>query len=55
MIERHFHVIRCRRDGFIARELELLNEIFMCDLGKTAALIRIQIYVIHVNGRSNYA
>jgi len=41
--------------GLIARELELLNQVLVGDLGEAATLIRVEVDVIYVEGRGDEA
>ena len=39
----------------VARELELLNEVLVGDLGEAATLVRVEVDVIYVEGRGDEA
>ena len=54
MIEGHLDRVRRRRNRFVTRELELLNQIFVRDLSEPLTLLRIEVDVIDVErGRDN--
>ena len=55
MVEVQLQLVAGGRDGLTARELENLNEILVADLGELAALIRVEVDVVHVEGRGDEA
>ena len=55
MVEVQLQLVAGGRDGLTARELENLKEILVADLGELAALIRVEVDVVHVEGRGDEA
>ena len=51
VVEGHLDVVLGRRHGLTARELELLDQVLVGHLGEAAALLRVQVDVVHVEGR----
>ena len=51
VVEVQLELVGRARDGLAARELENINEILVADLGELAALIRVQVDVVNVEGR----
>jgi hypothetical protein len=41
--------------GLIARELELLNEVLVGDLGEAATLVRVKVDVVNIEGGGDEA
>ena len=50
VVKVQLELVRARRDRLTARELEHINEVLVRDLGELAALIRVQVDVIHIEG-----
>ena len=50
VVEVELELVGGRRDGLGARELERLDEVLVRDLGELAALVRIEVDVVHVEG-----
>jgi len=48
VVEVQLELVGGARDGLAARELEGLNEVLVGDLGELAALVRVQVDVVHV-------
>ena len=48
VVEVELELVRRRRDGLSARELERLNEVLVRDLGELAALVRVKVDVVNV-------
>ena len=48
MVEVHLDLVRRARDRLTARELELLDEVLVRDLGEAAALVRVEVDVVDV-------
>jgi len=55
VVEVQLELVARGRDGLTARELENLNEVLVADLGELAALVRVQVDVVHVEGRRDEA
>ena len=55
MVEVELELVRAGRDGLTARELENIDEVLVADLGELAALIRVEVDVVHVEGRGDEA
>ena len=55
MVEVELDLVVGARDGLIARELELLDEVLVGDLGEAATLVRVEVDVIYVEGRGDEA
>jgi len=55
VVEVHLDLVRRRRDGLAARELQLLDQVLVRDLGKAAALVRVQVDVVNVQRRRHQA
>jgi len=55
VVERHLDLVGRRRDRLIARELELLNEVLVGNLGEAAALLRVKVDVVNIERRRNEA
>ena len=51
VVEVHLDLVRRRRDGLAARELQLLDQVLVRDLGEAAALIRVEVDVVNVQRR----
>jgi len=51
VVEVEFDLVRRARDRFTARELELLNQVLVRDLGEAAALIRVEVDVVDIERR----
>jgi len=51
VVEVHLDLVGRRRDRLATRELQLLNQVLVRDLGKAAALIRVQVDVVNVQRR----
>ena len=50
VVEVELELVGRRRDGLRARELERLDEVLVGDLGKLAALVRVEVDVVDVEG-----
>jgi len=48
VVERELDLVRRRRHGLRARELELLDQVLVRDLGEAAALLRVEVDVVHI-------
>ena len=48
MVEVELELVGRRRDGLRTRELERLDEVLVGDLGELAALVRVEVDVVHV-------
>ena len=55
VVERHLDLVGRRCDRLIARELELLNEVLVGDLGEAAALLRVEVDVVNIERRRDEA
>ena len=55
MVEVELDLVVAGRYGLIARELELLNQVLVGDLGETATLIRVEVDVVNVERRGDEA
>ena len=55
VVEVELDLVRRRRNRLTARELELLDEVLVRDLGKAAALIRVEVDVVDVERRGDKA
>ena len=55
MVEVELDLVVGARDGLIARELELLNEVLVGDLGEAATLVRVEVDVVNIEGRGDEA
>ena len=55
MVEVELDLVVARRYGLIARELELLNQVLVGDLGEAATLVRVEVDVVYVEGRGDEA
>ena len=51
MVEVQLELVGGGRDGLAARELERLDQVLVGDLGELAALIRVEVDVVDVEGR----
>ena len=51
MVKVQLDLVRAGRDRLGARELQLLNEVLVCLLGKAATLLRVQVDVVDVERR----
>ena len=50
VVEVELELVGGRRDGLGTRELERLDEVLVGDLGELAALVRVEVDVVHVEG-----
>ena len=55
VVEVHLDLVGRRRDRLATRELQLLNQVLVRDLGEAAALIRVQVDVVNVQRRRHQA
>ena len=55
MVEVELDLVVGARDGLIARELELLDEVLVGDLGEAATLVRVEVDVVNIEGRGDEA
>ena len=55
VVERHLNLVRRRGHRLIARELQLLNQVLVGHLGEAAALLRVQVDVVHEQRRRHQA
>ena len=55
VVEVQLQLVAGGRDGLTARELERLDQVLVGDLGELAALIRVEVDVVDVEGRSDEA
>jgi len=55
VVEVEADLVRAGRHGLAARELELLDQVLVGDLGEAAALIRVEVDVIYVEGGADEA
>ena len=55
VVEVHLDLVGRRRDRLATRELQLLNQVLVRDLGKAAALVRVQVDVVNVQRRRHQA
>ena len=51
VVEVQLELVGGARDGLAARELEGLDEVLVGDLGELATLVRVQVDVVHIEGR----
>ena len=51
MVEVELQLVGGRGDGLAARELQSLDQILVGHLGELAALVRVQVDVVHIQGR----
>ena len=51
VVEVELQLVGARRNGLRARELQRLNQVLVRHLGELAALVRVQVDVVHVEGR----
>ena len=51
VVEVQLELVRGGRDGLRARELQSLDEVLVRHLGELAALVRVQVDVVHIQGR----
>ena len=50
VVEVELELVGRARDGLAARELERLDEVLVGDLGELAALVRVEVDVVHIEG-----
>ena len=55
VVEVELELVGGARDGLTARELEALDEVLVRDLGELAALVRVEVDVVNIEGRRNEA
>jgi len=55
VVEVELDLVRRARDGLTARELELLDQVLVRDLGEAAALIRVEVDVVNIQRRGDKA
>ena len=55
VVEVQLDLVRGGRDGLTARELQLLDQVLVGDLGEAAALVRVEVDVVDVQGRGDQA
>ena len=55
VVEVELQLVGRRRDGLTARELERLDQVLVGHLGELAALVRVEVDVVHVEGRRHEA
>jgi len=55
VVEVELNLVRRARDRFTARELELLNQVLVRDLGEAAALVRVEVDVVNIERRRDEA
>ena len=55
VVEVHLDLVGRRRDRLATRELQLLNQVLVRDLGEAAALIRVEVDVVNVQRRRDEA
>jgi len=55
VVEVQLDLVRGGRHGLAARELQLLDQVLVRDLGEAAALIRVEVDVVDVQGRGDQA
>ena len=55
VVEVHLDLVGRRRHGLAARELELLDQVLVRDLGEAAALVRIEVDVVNIQRRRHQA
>ena len=55
MVEVQLQLVGAGRDGLTARELQYVNQVLVGDLGELAALVRVQVDVVHVQRRGGQA
>jgi len=55
VVEVELDLVVAGRYRLIARELELLDEVLVGDLGEAAALIRVEVDVVYVEGGGDEA
>ena len=55
VVEVHLDLVGRRRHGLAARELQLLDQVLVRDLGEAAALIRVEVDVVNVQRRRHQA
>ena len=55
VVEGHLDVVLAGRHRLTARELELLNEVLVGDLGEAAALLRVEVDVVNIERRRDEA
>ncbi len=53
VVEVHLNLVGRRRDGLVTRELHLVNQVLVGLLGEAAALLRVEVHVVHVQGGSH--
>jgi len=51
VVEVQLQLVGAGRDGLLARELQRLDQVLVGHLGELAALVRVQVDVVHVQGR----
>ena len=55
VVEVQLDLVRAGGDGLTTSELQLLNQVLVRDLGEAAALIRVQVDVVNIQGRRDQA
>ena len=55
VVKVHLDLVRRRRDRLATRELQLLDQVLMRDLGEAAALIRVEVDVVNIQRRRHQA
>lgn len=55
VVEVQLDLVGCRRDGLTTRELQHIDQVLVSHLGELAALVRVQVDVVHVQRRSHQA